>query len=63
MSATIKSLIFGQGLPTEIAKAVFDELKDNGGKENVRTVFLMMDSGARGNKQQVRQLCGTRVDG
>ena len=23
-------------------------------------VFVMMDSGARGNKQQVRQLCGTR---
>ncbi len=23
-------------------------------------VYIMMDSGARGNKQQVRQLCGTR---
>jgi DNA-directed RNA polymerase subunit beta' len=26
----------------------------------VNPVYLMMDSGARGNKQQVRQLCGTR---
>jgi DNA-directed RNA polymerase subunit beta' len=26
----------------------------------VKPVYLMMDSGARGNRQQVRQLCGTR---
>ncbi len=44
----------------EIAKCVFDELQENGGREAVNPVFLMMDSGARGNKQQVRQLCGTR---
>ena len=48
------------GTTDEIAKAVFDELKDNGGKDSVNPVYLMMDSGARGNKQQVRQLCGTR---
>ena len=48
------------GTTDEIAKAVFHELKTNGGKDSVNPVFLMMDSGARGNKQQVRQLCGTR---
>jgi DNA-directed RNA polymerase subunit beta' len=48
------------GTTDEIAKAVFDELKSNGGKDSVNPVYLMMDSGARGNKQQVRQLCGTR---
>ena len=44
----------------EIAKAVFKHLDHNNGKEDVNPVYLMMDSGARGNKQQVRQLCGTR---
>ena len=44
----------------EIAQAVFDQLDRNNGKEEVNPVYLMMDSGARGNKQQVRQLCGTR---
>ncbi len=44
----------------DIAKSVFDSLDHNMGKEEVNPVFLMMDSGARGNRQQVRQLCGTR---
>jgi DNA-directed RNA polymerase subunit beta' len=48
------------GATDEIAKAVFKHLDHNNGKEEVNPVFLMMDSGARGNKQQVRQLCGTR---
>jgi DNA-directed RNA polymerase subunit beta' len=49
------------GCTDEIAKAVFEELKTNGGNsEAINPVYLMMDSGARGNKQQVRQLCGTR---
>lgn len=48
------------GTTDDIAKAVFDELKSNGGRDSVNPVYLMMDSGARGNKQQVRQLCGTR---
>ena len=30
------------------------------GKDEINPVYLMMDSGARGNRQQVRQLCGTR---
>jgi len=44
----------------EIAKAVFEHLDRNNNKKEVNPVYLMMDSGARGNKQQVRQLCGTR---
>ena len=44
----------------DIAKSVFDRLKENNGKEEVNPVYLMMDSGARSNRQQVRQLCGTR---
>ncbi|RME71715.1 MAG: DNA-directed RNA polymerase subunit beta', partial [Verrucomicrobia bacterium] len=44
----------------QIAKAVFEKLESNDGREGVNPVFLMMDSGARGNRQQVRQLCGTR---
>ncbi|OIO60804.1 MAG: DNA-directed RNA polymerase subunit beta' [Verrucomicrobia bacterium CG1_02_43_26] len=48
------------GATDDIAKSVFQQLEANEGKEEVNPVFLMMDSGARGNRQQVRQLCGTR---
>ncbi len=44
----------------EIAQAVFRHLDRNNNKPEVNPIYLMMDSGARGNKQQVRQLCGTR---
>ncbi len=44
----------------QIAKAVFGKLEVNDGKSEVNPVYIMMDSGARGNKQQVRQLCGLR---
>jgi DNA-directed RNA polymerase subunit beta' len=43
-----------------IAKEVFAKLDANEGKTEVNPVYIMMDSGARGNRQQVRQLCGTR---
>jgi len=43
-----------------IAKEVFAKLDFNDGKTEVNPVYIMMDSGARGNRQQVRQLCGTR---
>jgi DNA-directed RNA polymerase subunit beta' len=48
------------GATDRIAKAVFSKLENNEGKNEVNPVYIMMDSGARGNKQQVRQLCGTR---
>lgn len=47
-------------LTDEIAVDVFDALKVNGDKDEINPLFLMMDSGARGNRQQVRQLCGMR---
>jgi len=48
------------GATDKIAKEVFAKLESNEGKTEVNPVYIMMDSGARGNKQQVRQLCGTR---
>ena len=44
----------------DIAKEVFTCLDENLGKDTINPVYLMMDSGARGNRQQVRQLCGMR---
>ena len=44
----------------DIANSVFERLKENNGKEEVNPVYLMMASGARSNRQQVRQLCGAR---
>jgi len=48
------------GTTDRIAKEVFAKLEQNDGRDEVNPVYIMMDSGARGNKQQVRQLCGTR---
>jgi DNA-directed RNA polymerase subunit beta' len=44
----------------DIAKAVFKELDYNKGRSEINPVYAMMDAGARGNRQQVRQLCGIR---
>ena len=44
----------------ETSNLVFKTLATNGGRPGVNSVYLMMDSGARGNRQQVRQLCGMR---
>jgi len=48
------------GATDKIAKEVFAKLESNDGKPEINPVYIMMDSGARGNKQQVRQLCGAR---
>lgn len=48
------------GATDDIAKSVFKQLERNEGLKQINPVFLMMDSGARGNRQQIRQLCGTR---
>ncbi|MFP6855215.1 MAG: DNA-directed RNA polymerase subunit beta', partial [Opitutales bacterium] len=48
------------GATDEIAGHVYESLKRNRDREEINPVYLMMDSGARGNRQQVRQLCGTR---
>jgi DNA-directed RNA polymerase subunit beta' len=44
----------------KISAVMIDTLKHNQGKREYNPVWLMVDSGARGNKQQVRQLAGMR---
>ncbi|MDR0535976.1 MAG: DNA-directed RNA polymerase subunit beta' [Puniceicoccales bacterium] len=47
---------------TRAGKRKFEGADDprNQGRWLINPVYVMMDSGARGNKQQVRQLCGAR---
>jgi len=47
-------------LTDDIAETVYTQLEASSTPEKINPVFLMMHSGARGNKQQVRQLCGQR---
>jgi DNA-directed RNA polymerase subunit beta' len=44
----------------QISGVMFKTLEANQGKKEYNPVWLMVDSGARGNKQQVRQLAGLR---
>ncbi|MBL9134674.1 MAG: DNA-directed RNA polymerase subunit beta' [Verrucomicrobiales bacterium] len=44
----------------QIASVMLKTLENNQGKREYNPVFLMVDSGARGNKAQVRQLAGVR---
>src|SRR5271168_2452092 len=44
----------------QISGVMFRTLEQNQGKKEYNPVFLMVDSGARGNKQQIRQLAGLR---
>ncbi len=44
----------------EISSAMFRALEFNAGREDVNPVFMMVDSGARGSRQQIRQLGGMR---
>jgi DNA-directed RNA polymerase subunit beta' len=44
----------------QIANVMLETLKANQGKKEYNPVYLMVDSGARGNKAQVRQLAGLR---
>ncbi|HLP75519.1 MAG TPA: DNA-directed RNA polymerase subunit beta' [Candidatus Paceibacterota bacterium] len=44
----------------QIANVMFRTLEKNQGKKEFNPVYLMVDSGARGNRQQVRQLAGVR---
>ncbi|MGB9602247.1 MAG: DNA-directed RNA polymerase subunit beta', partial [Limisphaerales bacterium] len=43
-----------------IQKVLLKTLEHNMGKKEYNPIWLMVDSGARGNKQQVRQLAGLR---
>ena len=44
----------------EIANALFRTLEYNDGRAEANPVFMMVDSGARGNRTQVKQLAGMR---
>jgi DNA-directed RNA polymerase subunit beta' len=44
----------------QISNVMFRTLEQNQNKREYNPVYLMVDSGARGNKQQVRQLAGLR---
>src|SRR5213592_3649830 len=44
----------------EISNIMFRTLEHNEGRKELNPIHLMVDSGARGNRQQVRQLAGMR---
>ncbi|MBV8818298.1 MAG: DNA-directed RNA polymerase subunit beta', partial [Acidobacteriaceae bacterium] len=44
----------------EISNVMFRTLEHNEGRRELNPVYLMQDSGARGNRQQVKQLAGMR---
>jgi len=44
----------------ELANALFRTLEYNDGRREMNPVFMMVDSGARGNRTQVKQLAGMR---
>ena len=44
----------------ELADRLFKVLERNEGKDEINPVFAMLDSGARGSRDQVRQLAGMR---
>ena len=48
------------GATEEVAAASFEKLAQSGEDGIPNPIHMMMNSGARGNKQQVRQLCGMR---
>ncbi|RYD48224.1 MAG: DNA-directed RNA polymerase subunit beta', partial [Verrucomicrobiaceae bacterium] len=43
-----------------IASALYRKIEHNEGKEKASPLFMMVDSGARGNKSQIKQLGGMR---
>jgi DNA-directed RNA polymerase subunit beta' len=44
----------------QISAVMFREIEENQDREEFNPIHLMVDSGARGNRQQVRQLAGMR---
>jgi DNA-directed RNA polymerase subunit beta' len=44
----------------QISNVMFQTLEHNEGRRELNPVYLMVDSGARGNRQQVKQLAGMR---
>ncbi|MGB3122053.1 MAG: DNA-directed RNA polymerase subunit beta' [Verrucomicrobiales bacterium] len=48
------------GAGEEIAKALFRTIEHNDGKDMPNPLYMMVNSGARGNRQQIKQLSGMR---
>ena len=44
----------------EIANALFRTIEHNDGRKEMNPLFMMVDSGARGNRTQIKQLAGMR---
>ena len=44
----------------DVSNVMFRTLEHNKGRKDINPVYLMVDSGARGNRNQVRQLAGMR---
>jgi len=44
----------------EVSGVMFSALEFNENRDHVNPLFIMVDSGARGNRQQIRQLAGMR---
>ena len=45
---------------TSVAQVLFKTIETNNGLKEINSIFAMMDSGARGSKDQIRQLAGMR---
>ena len=45
---------------SQVAKKLFQTIEHNQGSKEINSVFSMMNSGARGSKDQIRQLAGMR---
>lgn len=44
----------------QISEDMYRGMKENEGKEELNPIYIMVDSGARGSRQQIRQLAGMR---
>jgi DNA-directed RNA polymerase subunit beta' len=44
----------------DISKEMFTTMEHNEGRDHINPIFIMVDSGARGSRQQIRQLAGMR---
>ncbi len=44
----------------EISNAMYRAIEENAGKNEINPIFMMVDSKARGSRQQIRQLAGMR---
>lgn len=49
-----------QNVTEQVAKVMFTKMKESENEGRLNPIFAMVDSGARGSKEQVRQLAGMR---